>query len=64
MTNTRTSIWIYTLLGLVLLTGLTMRTWNVRWGAGMNPHPDERSTPAGPAAGSPGPKAGTSSAIR
>ncbi len=47
-TNARTSIWIYTLLGLVLLTGLTLRTWNVRWDAGMNPHPDERSTTCWP----------------
>ena len=47
MTN-RTSIWIYTLLGLVLLAGLTLRTWNVRWDVGMNPHPDERSTTCWP----------------
>lgn len=46
----RSSLWIYTLLGLVLLAGLTLRTWNVRWDAGMNTHPDERSTTCWPAA--------------
>ncbi|MBX2999729.1 MAG: glycosyltransferase family 39 protein [Caldilineaceae bacterium] len=45
----RSSLWIYTLLGLVLLAGLTLRTWNVRWDAGMNTHPDERSTTCWPA---------------
>jgi YYY domain-containing protein len=46
--TTRSSLWIYTLLGLVLLAGLNLRTWNVRWDAGMNPHPDERSTTCWP----------------
>ncbi len=45
MTNTeRTSSLVYLLLGLVLLAGLTLRTWNVRFDEGMGSHPDERST--------------------
>ncbi len=45
MTNTeRTSSFVYLLLGLVLLAGLTLRTWNVRFDDGMGSHPDERST--------------------
>ena len=45
MTNTdRTSSFVYLLLGLTLLAGLTLRTWNVRFDDGMGSHPDERST--------------------
>lgn len=40
----RTSSSIYLLLGLILLAGLTLRTWNVRFDDGMGSHPDERST--------------------
>ena len=32
------------LLGLILLAGLTLRTWNVRFDDGIGSHPDERST--------------------
>jgi len=42
--NERTSSYIYLLLGLILLAGLTLRTWNVRFDDGMGSHPDERST--------------------
>ena len=45
MTQTdRTSPFVYLLLGLTLLAGLTLRTWNVRFDDGMGSHPDERST--------------------
>ncbi len=45
--TTRPALWTYTLLGLILLAGLTLRTWNLRWDVGMNTHPDERSTTCG-----------------
>lgn len=45
MTRTdRTSSIIYLLLGLALLAGLVLRTWNVRFDDGIGSHPDERST--------------------
>lgn len=34
----------YIVLGAVILAGLTLRTWNVRFDSGLNSHPDERST--------------------
>jgi YYY domain-containing protein len=43
-TTQNRSALIYFLLALILLAGLVLRTWNVRWDAGMNTHPDERST--------------------
>ena len=36
------SIVIYALLGVVMLTGLGLRTWNVNFDGGLNAHPDER----------------------
>ena len=39
-----TSIVIYFILGAVILAGLGLRTWNVRFDGGLNSHPDERST--------------------
>ncbi len=38
------SIVIYFALGAVILAGLGLRTWNVRFDGGLNSHPDERST--------------------
>ena len=38
------SIVIYFVLGAVILAGLGLRTWNVRFDGGLNSHPDERST--------------------
>ena len=38
------SIWIYLILGVVALAGLSLRTWNVNFDGGLNAHPDERST--------------------
>lgn len=35
---------VYILLGLVMLAGLGLRTWNVNFDSGLNAHPDERST--------------------
>ena len=35
------SIVIYALLGVVMLTGLALRTWNVNFDGGLNAHPDE-----------------------
>ncbi|RME60214.1 MAG: phospholipid carrier-dependent glycosyltransferase, partial [Caldilineae bacterium] len=35
---------MYALLALVILAGLTLRTWNVRFDSGLGSHPDERST--------------------
>ncbi len=32
------------LLSVIVLAGLTLRTWNVRFDDGMGSHPDERST--------------------
>ncbi|MGB5047777.1 MAG: hypothetical protein WBO46_02480 [Caldilineaceae bacterium] len=40
----RTSSLVYLLLGLALLAGLTLRTWNVNFDDGIGSHPDERST--------------------
>ena len=34
----------YLVLGIVMLAGLALRTWNVRFDGGLNSHPDERST--------------------
>lgn len=42
--NHRSMAWSYTLLGLILLAGLTLRTWNVKFDKGVGSHPDERST--------------------
>ena len=39
-----TSIVVYLVLGAVMLAGLGLRTWNVRFDSGLNSHPDERST--------------------
>ena len=35
---------IYLLLGVVMLAGMALRTWNVNFDGGLNAHPDERST--------------------
>ncbi len=35
---------IHLLLGVVLLAGMALRTWNVNFDGGLNSHPDERST--------------------
>ena len=35
---------IYLFLGVVILAGLGLRTWNVNFDGGLNAHPDERST--------------------
>ena len=40
----RSSAFVYLLLGLALLAGLALRTWNVRFDEGIGSHPDERST--------------------
>ena len=37
------SIWTYLILGVVVLAGLVLRTWNVNFDGGLNAHPDERS---------------------
>ena len=41
------SIVIYALLGVVMLTGLGLRTWNVNFDGGLNAHPDEGYTTCG-----------------
>ena len=33
---------IYAFLGVVILSGLGLRTWNVNWDGGINAHPDEK----------------------
>lgn len=38
------SLVLYIVLGAVILAGLGLRTWNVRFDGGLNSHPDERST--------------------
>ena len=38
------SRFIHLLLGVVLLAGMALRTWNVNFDGGLNSHPDERST--------------------
>ncbi len=40
---------IHLLLGLVLLAGLVLRTWNLNFDGGLMAHPDERSTACWPA---------------
>ena len=35
---------IFLLLGVVMLAGMALRTWNVNFDGGLNAHPDERST--------------------
>ncbi len=35
---------IYALLGIVILSGLGLRTWNVNWDGGIHAHPDEKET--------------------
>ncbi|MCY3708873.1 MAG: DUF2298 domain-containing protein [Caldilineaceae bacterium] len=39
-----TTLVAYVILGAVILAGLALRTWNVRFDGGLNSHPDERST--------------------
>ncbi len=39
-----TTLVINVILGAVILAGLALRTWNVRFDGGLNTHPDERST--------------------
>ena len=38
------SLAVHLVLGAVLLAGLGLRTWNVKFDGGLNSHPDERST--------------------
>ena len=44
MSNTIRPTVVYALLGIVMLSGLALRTWNVNFDGGLNAHPDERST--------------------
>ncbi len=39
-----TTLVAYVILGAVILAGLALRSWNVRFDGGLNSHPDERST--------------------
>lgn len=39
-----TTLVAYVILGAIILAGLALRSWNVRFDGGLNSHPDERST--------------------